>query len=68
MAVNVQQQDPKMNGLIPGEKIAGWEKLKTLVLDIISSITKRAYNMLYEFRQAPQVGFAKRRQVASPAW
>jgi hypothetical protein len=49
-----------MNDLIVVEKIAGWEKLKTLVLDSVSSpITKRVYNMaLDEFlawsRQAPR--------------
>jgi hypothetical protein len=36
----------KMNELIAIEKIAQWEKLKTLVLDSVSSpITKRVYNM-----------------------
>jgi hypothetical protein len=35
-----------MNDLIAIQKIAGWEKLKTLVLDSVSSpITKRVYNM-----------------------
>jgi len=35
-----------MNELIAIEKIAQWEKLKTLVLDSVSSpITKRVYNM-----------------------
>ena len=35
-----------MNELIAIQKIAGWEKLKTLVLDSVSSpITKRVYNM-----------------------
>jgi hypothetical protein len=40
-----------MNDLIVVEKIAGWEKLKALVLDSVSSpITKRVYNMaLNEF-------------------
>ena len=32
----VQQQDLKMNDLIAVQKIAGWEKLKTLVLDSVS--------------------------------
>jgi hypothetical protein len=33
-----------MNELIVVEKIAGWEKLKALVLDSVSSpITKRVY-------------------------
>ena len=40
-----QQQDPKINELIVVEEIAGWEKLKALVLDSVSSpITKRVYN------------------------
>ena len=35
-----------MNNLIAVQKIAGWQKLKTLVLDSVSSpITKRVYNM-----------------------
>jgi hypothetical protein len=35
-----------MNDLIAVQKIAGWEKLKALVLDSVSSpITKRVYNM-----------------------
>jgi site-specific recombinase XerD len=54
-----------MNDLIAVQKIAGWEKLKTLVLDSVSSpITKRVYNMaLNEFmawyQQAPRAGFTK---------
>ena len=35
-----------MNDLIAIQKIAEWEKLKTLVLDSVSSpVTKREYNM-----------------------
>jgi hypothetical protein len=35
-----------MNDLVVVQKIAGWEKLKALVLDSVSSpITKRVYNM-----------------------
>jgi hypothetical protein len=35
-----------MNELIAVEKIAGWTKLKVLVLDSVSSpLTKRVYNM-----------------------
>jgi hypothetical protein len=35
-----------MNDLVVVEKIPGWEKLKALVLDSVSSpITKRVYNM-----------------------
>src|SRR6478672_3873074 len=54
-----------MNELIAIQKIAGWEKLKTLVLDSVSSpITKRVYNMalnefLAWFQQAPRPGFSK---------
>src|SRR6202140_5247028 len=54
-----------MNELIMVEKIAGWEKLKALVLDSVSSpITKRVYNMALDvflgwFQQAPQPGFTK---------
>ena len=54
-----------MNELIAVQKIAGWEKLKALVLDIVSSpITKRVYNMalnefLAWFQQAPRPGFTK---------
>lgn len=37
---------PFVNGLIAIQKIAGWEKRKTLVVDSVSSpITKRVYNM-----------------------
>ena len=52
-----------MNELIAIQKIAGWEKLKTLVLDSVSSpITKRVYNMaLDEFmtwlQQSSWTGF-----------
>jgi site-specific recombinase XerD len=62
---NAQQQDPKMNDLIAVEKIAQWQKLKTLVLDSVSSpITKRVYNMALDefyawFQQAPRPGFTK---------
>ena len=54
-----------MNELIAIEKIAQWEKLKTLVLDSVSSpITKRVYNMALNefmawFQQAPRPGFTK---------
>src|SRR6202140_3723245 len=54
-----------MNDLIAVEKIAGWEKLKTLVLDSVSSpITKRVYNMTLDeimawFQQGPRPGFTK---------
>src|SRR5271169_897930 len=62
---NAQQQDPKMTELIAVEKIAQWQKLKTLVLDSVSSpITKRVYNMALDefyawFQQAPRSGFTK---------
>ena len=48
-----------MTDLIAVQKIAGWEKLKTLVLDSVSSpITKRVCNMALDeflgwFQQAP---------------
>jgi hypothetical protein len=51
-----------MNELVAIEKIAQWEKLKTLVLDSVSSpITKRVYNMALNefmawFQQAPRPG------------
>lgn len=54
-----------MKDLIAVEKIAQWEKLKTLVLDSVSSpITKRVYNMAMNefmawFQQAPRPGFTK---------
>jgi site-specific recombinase XerD len=54
-----------MNDLIVVEKIAQWRKLKTLVLDSVSSpITKRVYNMALDefytwFQQAPRTGFTK---------
>jgi len=54
-----------MNDLIAVEKIAGWERLKALVLDSVSSpTTKRVYNMALEeflvwFQQAPRPGFTK---------
>ena len=65
---NAQQQAAKgreMTDLIAVQKIAGWEKLKALVLDSVSSpITKRVYNMalnefLAWFQQAPRPGFTK---------
>ena len=60
-----------MNDLIAVEKIAQWQKLKTLVLDSVSSpITKRVYNMaIDEFLswvlQAPRPGFTKATVSAS---
>ena len=54
-----------MNDLVVLEKIAQWEKLKTLVLDSVSSpITRRVYNMALNefmawFQQAPRPGFTK---------
>src|SRR6202035_2126737 len=54
-----------MTDLIAVQKLEGWEKLKTLVLDSVSSpITKRVYNMalnefLAWFQQAPRPGFTK---------
>jgi len=54
-----------MNDLMVVEKLANWEKLKTMVLDSVSSpITKRVYNMALNefmvwFQQAPRAGFTK---------
>lgn len=54
-----------MNDVIVVQKIAGWQKLKALVLDKVSSpITKRVYNMALDeflawFQQAPRPGFTK---------
>src|SRR6266403_737291 len=54
-----------MTELISLEKIAQWQRLKTLVLDSVSSpITKRVYNMALDefmgwFQQAPRPGFTK---------
>src|SRR6266849_4318726 len=54
-----------MTDLIAVQRITGWEKLKTLVLDSVSSpITKRVYNMALDeflgwFQQAPRPGFTK---------
>ena len=63
--VNAALRGPNMNDLIVVQKIAGWDKLKALVLDSVSSpITKRVYNMALDeflawFQQAPQPGFTK---------
>jgi hypothetical protein len=68
--VNAQQRGPKMTELISLEKIAQWQKLKTLVLDSVSSpITKRVYNMALDefmgwFQQA--CGPASRRRRSAP--
>ena len=54
-----------MTDLIAIQKIAGWEKLKTLVLDSVSSPIKRCvYNMALDeflggFQQAARPGFTK---------
>src|SRR5258708_26296143 len=54
-----------MTDLIAVQKIAGWEKLKKLVLDSVSSpITKRVYNMALDeflgwFQEAQRPGFTK---------
>ena len=54
-----------MTDLIAVERIAQWQKLKTLVLDGVSSpITKRVYNMALDefmgwFQQPPRPGFTK---------
>jgi len=60
-----------MNDLISLEKIAQCQKLKTLVLDSVSSpVTKRLYNMALDefmgwFQQVPRPGFTK---AAVSAW
>src|SRR5215470_11247334 len=65
MPVNAQHQAPTMTGLVVKQRVAGWEKLKTLVLDSVSSpITKRVYNMALDeflawFQQEPRPGFTK---------
>src|SRR4249920_4183270 len=54
-----------MTELIVVEKIAQWQRLKSLVLDSVSSpITRRVYNMALDeflgwFRLAPRPGFTK---------
>ena len=63
--VIAQLKRPKMNDLVAVQKIVGWDKLKALVLDSVSSpITKRVYNMALDeflvwFQQAPRPGFTK---------
>src|SRR5580704_15062391 len=65
VAVNAHCHGIQMNELIATEKIAQWQKLKTLVLDSVSSpITKRVYNMALDefytwFQQASRFGFTK---------
>ena len=51
-----------MNDLVLAEKAAEWQRLKTLVLDSVSSpITRRVYNMaLDEFLDWFQAGAAAR--------
>jgi len=54
-----------MNDLIVVEKLAEWQRLKTLVLDSVSSpITRRVYNMALDefiawYQEAPRPGFTK---------
>src|SRR6266567_2086674 len=54
-----------MNDLVVVEKLPEWQRLKTLVLDSVSSpITRRVYNMALDefmnwYRQAPRCGFTK---------
>jgi integrase len=54
-----------MNDLKVVEKLEEWQRLKTLVLDSVSSpITRRVYNMALDefmawFRQEPRPGFSK---------
>jgi len=54
-----------MNALNVVEKLAEWQRLKSLVLDSVASpITRRVYNMALDefmawFQQAPRSGFSK---------
>src|ERR1700740_2589606 len=54
-----------MNDLMVVQKLAEWQRLKTLVLDSVSSpITRPVYNMALDefinwYRQAPRPGFPK---------
>ena len=54
-----------MNDLIEVEKLAEWQRLKTLVLDSVSSpITRRVCNMALDefmawYRRQPRPGFTK---------
>jgi hypothetical protein len=54
-----------MNDLVVVEKLAEWQRLKTLVLDSVSSpITRRVYNMALDefigwYGLAPRPGFSK---------
>ena len=54
-----------MNELIPAQRAADWYKLKTLVLDSVSSpITRRLYNMALDefiawYALEPRTGFTK---------
>src|SRR4029077_17683304 len=54
-----------MNELIVVEKLAGWLRLKALVIDSVSSpITRRVYNMALDefiawYRLGPRPGFTK---------
>jgi hypothetical protein len=65
MPNNGPEKGPEMHDLIAVEKIAQWERLKSMVLDSVSSpITKRVYNMALNefmawFQQAPRPGFTK---------
>ncbi len=54
-----------MHDLFVVERPAGWQRLKALVLDSVSSpITRRVYNMALDefiawFKEAPRPGFSK---------
>jgi hypothetical protein len=54
-----------MNDLIVVENLAEWDRLKTLVLDSVSSpITRRVYNLALDefigwYRHEPRPGFTK---------
>src|SRR5712692_5450076 len=59
------EEEDKMNELVPARRSADWRRLKALVLDSVSSpITRRVYNLgLDEFfswyGQEPRAGFTK---------
>jgi site-specific recombinase XerC len=62
---NAHNEDRKMTDLIALPKLAHWQKLKTLVLDSVSSpITRRVYNMALDeffawFAVEARPGFSK---------
>src|ERR1700730_6755284 len=54
----------EVNDLILADKAANWHRLKSLVLDSVSPITKRVYNLALDefiewFGKEPRLGFTK---------